>query len=99
MTSVAQLLETLRRLHLLDSAQLASLTGPGPDPRALARALVQRGLPTLFQANQLFTGRGQNPPFGSYVLRVLFGGGGMGAVYKARNWKLGHVVALKLIRR
>ncbi len=35
---------------------------------------------------------------GSYVLVERLGAGGMGEVFKARNWKLGKTVALKLVR-
>src|SRR5207245_2837036 len=70
-----------------------------PDARALARELVQRGWLTPFQVNQLFLGRGQDLLLGSYVLLERLGEGGMGAVFKARNWKLGQVVALKVIKK
>src|SRR5207244_4365630 len=48
---------------------------------------------------RLFAGRGPELLQGSYVLLERIGEGGMGQVFKARNWKLGHIVALKLIRK
>jgi serine/threonine protein kinase/WD40 repeat protein len=103
MTTLAELLDALRRWHLLEPAQLETLTRQWGqrhvDPRAAAKKLVEQGWLTRFQANQLFRGRGWDLLLGSYVLLELLGEGGMGAVYKARNWKLGQIVAVKLIRR
>jgi serine/threonine protein kinase len=91
----------LQNQHLLSAEQLAALARetPAGDPRALARLLVQRGWLTPYQVNQLFLGRGARLLLGSYVLLELLGEGGMGQVYKARNWKLGQIVAVKLIRK
>jgi serine/threonine protein kinase len=95
-------LDVLRRFRLLETAQLEELsrgpTRPGDEPRVLARSLIDRGWLTPYQANQLLQGRGQELLLGSYVLLERIGEGGMGAVFKARNWKLGQVVALKLMR-
>jgi eukaryotic-like serine/threonine-protein kinase len=100
--SAATLLEELRRYHLLLPEQLEEWVRSSPgdaDPQALVRLLVQRGLLTPYQANQLFLGRAADLLLGSYVLLERLGEGGMGVVFKARNWKLGQTVALKLIRK
>jgi serine/threonine protein kinase len=101
--SAAGLADALRRLRLLDAAQLnvasRELVPRFPDPKALARELVRRGWLTPYQANQLFQGHGDDLLLDSYVFLEKLGEGGMGAVFKARNWKLGQVVALKVIRK
>jgi tRNA A-37 threonylcarbamoyl transferase component Bud32 len=101
--SATGLADALRQLRLLDPAQLDALASEVlprfPDPKTLARELVRRGWLTTYQANQLFKDRGDELLLGSYVLLEKLGEGGMGQVFKARNWKMGQVVALKVIRK
>ena len=89
--------------RLLDAAQLEQfareLQPRFSEPRTLAGELIRRDWLTPYQANLLLQGRGQELLLGSYVLLERIGEGGMGAVFKARNWKLGRTVALKLIRK
>jgi serine/threonine protein kinase len=97
--SVAECLETLGRLPLLTSTQLKDLPRLRlADPRALAKALLQRGWLTPYQANQLLQGRGGELVLGSYLLLERLGTGGTGVVFKARHQKLQRVAAVKLIR-
>lgn len=70
MVNAAELIDTLRRFHLLEEAQLTELSvqveGQTAEPDSLARSLVKRNWLTPFQANHLLQGRGQELLLGSY---------------------------------
>jgi tRNA A-37 threonylcarbamoyl transferase component Bud32 len=99
--SAKDLVATVRSLHLVAPAHLEKLTALSQvsDARTWATQSVSQGILTPLQANQLIQGRAQELILGPYVLIERIGAGGMGEVYKARNWKMGRVVALKVIRK
>jgi serine/threonine-protein kinase len=90
------LLADLVRFHLVDADRLAAV--PSERPAVVVRRLVADGVLSPFQAEAVLAGKANTLLLGSYVLLDLLGEGGMGAVYRARNWKLGSVVAVKVIR-
>jgi tRNA A-37 threonylcarbamoyl transferase component Bud32 len=97
-----ELTDWLTSRHVLEetqAAETARMQAQHADAHALARELVQRGWLTPYQVNQIFLGHGDDLVLGSYVLVERLGEGGMGQVFKARNWKLNKTVALKLIRK
>jgi serine/threonine-protein kinase len=64
----------------------------------LGRELIFREWLTPFQVKRLLQGRGRELILGSYVLLEPVGEGGMGRVYRSRNWKLDSPAAVKVIR-
>jgi serine/threonine protein kinase len=97
-----EVLKQIERLDLLEPErrreceQLAS--GEGFTVMRLGRELLDRGLMTPYQLNQLMTGRGNDLILGEYVLVARLGSGGMGEVVKGKHRTNGRIVAIKLIR-
>jgi serine/threonine protein kinase len=64
----------------------------------LAKELAYRGWLTPYQVEQILAGQTNSLLMGSYVLLEPLGEGAMGKVFRARNWKLDRIVAIKVIR-
>jgi serine/threonine protein kinase len=65
--------------------------------RSIARALVQLGLLTKFQAELLLVGRTNGFVLGQYRILDQLGQGGMGRVFKAEHATMGRTVAIKVL--
>jgi serine/threonine-protein kinase len=101
--TAADLIDALKQGRLLDPAHLdevsRDLQPRFPDPRVLARELMQRGWLTPYQVNQLLQGQASNLVLGPYVLLERIGEGGVGQVFKARHQYMQRFVAIKVIRK
>src|SRR6476620_4172509 len=89
-------LANVRRSGLLTEDQLTdpALRLPSTErARPIARALVEIGLLTRFQAMQLMAGRTSGFFLGQYRILDHIGQGGMGRVFKAEHRKLSRLVA------
>src|SRR5262245_6352837 len=99
----ATLYARLRESEVLEPSQVAELArlpeANDPDPRALAKVLLQRRLLSKYQVNLVAQGKGKELRVGPYLLLDKLGEGGMGQVFKARHTHMSRVVALKLIRK
>ncbi len=63
----------------------------------MAQRLVREKKLTLFQAAQVYRGRGAALVLGNYVVLEKIGQGGMGIVYKAHHRVMDRVVAIKVL--
>jgi serine/threonine-protein kinase len=100
--SIGSLLDVLRQHRLLASERIAALMiefqTRFAEARSLAKVLVQRGLMTVFQVNQVLQGRTAELVLGPYHILDRLGEGGVSQIYKARHAEHGWVVVLKVIR-
>lgn len=93
-------LTNLRQSGLLTAEQLGKVIGRLPQAaggRVVARALVEQGLLTKFQAELLLAGRTNGFFLGQYRILDQLGRGGMGRVFKAEHQTMNRIVALKLL--
>jgi len=93
-------LSNLRQSGVLTENELANALRRLPDDdrgRPVARALVEMGVLTRFQAERLLAGRNTGFVMDRYVILDQIGQGGMGRVYKARHRTMNRTVALKIL--
>src|ERR1700722_10076921 len=91
-------LANVRQSGLLSDAELGAVDAKLPEShrgRVVARALVDLGLLTKFQAERILVGRTSGFNLGQYRILDQLGRGGMGRVFKARHRTMDRVVALK----
>jgi serine/threonine protein kinase len=98
-----EFLELLRRSGLADAqhldAALERLHGRAfpPSPKALAVALIEEGVLTYFQAEQLLRGKWRGFSVGKYQILERIGSGGMGLVYLGEHKLMRRRVAIKVL--
>jgi serine/threonine protein kinase len=103
-STVDELLDLARKSGVLEEKKLASYldkrraAGTLPaEPPALAQALVQDGLLTRFQADQLMQGKWRRFFIGKYKVLERLGAGGMGSVYLCEHRVMRNRVAVKVL--
>src|SRR3954454_10295822 len=101
--TIAAFIDLVQKSHLVESSRLDEYwtrlqIGAPPDrPYRLARRMVQDGLLTNFQAEQLLKGKHKGFALGNYKVLERIGRGGMGTVYLAEHRLMRHRVAIKVL--
>ena len=98
-TTVPEFLTIIEQSKLLSPEQgteTKKLATSHDDPRMLAKALVDRGWITHWQARQMLAG-GTSFFLGRYKLLERVGAGARGKVYRAEQAPINRVVALKIL--
>jgi serine/threonine protein kinase len=92
--------EHLRQSRLVPEDRLAALAarfGADVPAQDIAGKLVEEGVLTRFQAQQIWAGKGRGLVLGQYHVLDKLGEGGFGQVYKALHTLMDRQVAVKVI--
>jgi serine/threonine protein kinase len=99
-TTAADLTELVRKSGVVEDARLDAFLNAGPTPAdaaGLLARLVDAGLVTHFQADQLRAGRWKRFFIGKYKVLERLGSGGMGQVFLAEHKLMRRRVAVKVL--
>ena len=97
-----EFLRVARASGLVDAERLDAAIAPwkavtGPVPEDCIQTVIDRGLLTAWQIEQLRKGRHKGFVLGKYKLLRLLGAGGMSSVYLAEHMTLRNKVAIKVL--
>ena len=101
--TVEQFIERLTQSGLMSAAEVSTFQDSLPpdkrpkDVQQFARALVQHGKLTKYQAQAVYEGKTKGLVFGQYVVLDKLGEGGMGVVLKAQHRRMDRIVAIKVL--
>ena len=101
--TVEQFIVRLTQSGLMSAAEVSTFQDSLPpdkrpkDVQQLARALVQHGKLTKYQAQAVYEGKTKGLVFGEYVVLDKLGEGGMGVVLKAQHRRMKRLVAIKIL--
>ena len=100
--TIADFLAVVRKSGLVEEDRLAAVAAAWPDaslplPEELPQALIDAGLLTSWQVEQLRRGKHRGFVLGKFRLLRLLGAGGMSSVYLAENPTLKKQVAIKIL--
>ncbi|MFM8413620.1 MAG: serine/threonine-protein kinase [Planctomycetota bacterium] len=100
--TIADFLTVVRKSGLVEEDRLAGIAAAWPDaslplPEELPQTLIDAGLLTHWQLEQLRQGKHRGFVLGKFRLLRLLGAGGMSSVYLAENPTLKKQVALKIL--
>jgi serine/threonine protein kinase len=100
--SVEEFLRTILKSKLMDQPQLEGVLRYVPaeesrDADFLSEYLIRTGWLSRFQAGKLLRGQSRGLILGPFQLLAPIGRGGMGTVFLARDQRVEHLVALKIL--
>ncbi|MGL4553926.1 MAG: serine/threonine protein kinase, partial [Gemmataceae bacterium] len=100
-STIEEFLDLVKKSGVVDEKRLAGHLDRGrtagtvpPDPLGLATQLVEEGVLTRFQAEQLLQGKWRRFMIGKYKVLERLGAGGMGSVYLCEHTLMRRRVAL-----
>jgi eukaryotic-like serine/threonine-protein kinase len=102
--TINELLDLIRKSGIVEEKRLnpyleklRAAGGMPVQPKSLARLLIDNGIITQFQAEQLLQGKWRRFTIGKYKVLERLGSGGMGSVYLCEHKLMRRRVAVKVL--